>query len=156
MSNRVDVIYQDGEVVNFCWYGTNDKAQVILRQKAENSLLFRFCRSGGKSEEILKTEDFSHAQVLLSHRDRLLAASEENIFFEEDTRQYQILRITQFDIDTPDTRAVLHNSLWDIEPKWRGKVKGELSIAIYSQKMEYSLQLFFTVPVTVQGSEEVL
>ena len=84
MSNKVDVIYQNGEVVDFCWYGTNDKAQVVLYQNGENSLIFRFCRSGGKSEDILKAEDFSHAQVLLSHRDRLLAASEGNIFFEED------------------------------------------------------------------------
>ena len=156
MSNRVDVIYQDGEVVDFCWYGTSDKAQVVLHQKGENSLSFRFCRSGGKSEEILKAEDFSHAQVLLSHRDRLLAASEGNIFFEEDFQHYQILRIPRFDINTPDTRAVLYNSFWDIEPKWRGKVKGELSIAIYSQKMEYSLQLFFTVSVTVRSGGEAL
>ena len=151
MSNKVDVIYQNGEVVDFCWYGTNDRAQVVLHQNGENSLIFRFCRSGGKSEEILKAEDFSHAQVLLSHRDRLLAASEGNIFFEEDFQHYQILRIPRFDINTSDTRAVLNSSLWNIEPKRRGKVNGELSIAIYSQKMEYSLQLFFTVPVTVVG-----
>ena len=149
MSNQIDVIYQNGEVVDFCCTGTEEKAQVILRQYAANSMDFRFCCINGGSEKILKMEDFSHAQVLLSYRDRLLAATEENIFFEEDSQHYQHLKIACFDINTPETRSVLSSSRWDIEPCRRGRAAGELSIALYSQKMEYALQLFFTVPVTV-------
>lgn len=152
MSNRIDVIYQDGEVVDFRNMGAEEKAQVVLQQYAANGMDFRFCCINGGSEEILKMEDFSHAQVLLSYRDRLLAATEENIFFEEDTQHYQHLKITCFDINTPETQSVLRSSRWDIEPKRRGRIAGELSIAIYSHKMEYTLQLFFTVPVTVCGS----
>ena len=149
MSNQIDVIYQNGEVVDFCCMGTEETAQITLQQYAANSMEFRFCRINGVCEEILKMEDFSHAQVLLSYRDRLLAATEENIFFEEDTQHYQHLKITCFDINTPETQSVLRSSRWDIEPVRRGKIAGELSIAIYSHKMEYALQLFITVPITV-------
>ncbi len=152
MSNRIDVIYQNGEVVEFCRMGSAEKAEIVLLQNGSSGMEFRFCRMGGGREEILKIEDFSHAQILLSHRDRLLAATEENIFFAEDSEHYQYLKISFLDIDTSETRSVLRGSLWDIEPRRRGKIAGELSIAIYSQKMEYALQLFFTVPVTVCGS----
>ena len=152
MSNRIDVVYQDGEVVDFCCCGTGEKAQVILLAEELNTLDLRFCRRGGGREVILQAEDFSHAQVLLSHRDRMLAATEENIFFEEDIEHYQHLKIICFNINTTETRSVLRSSFWDIEPRRRGCVEGELSIALYSQKMEYALQLFFTVPITVCGA----
>lgn len=151
MAVKIDVIYQDGEVIAFRNPQHPAGKLLTLVRNLATAVEFRFCNPAGEPEEIIAPESYRNAQALLSWRDRLLASTEENITFYQDEAGFQVLRIDYINIDTVEMRNVLADSYLELEPKLRGKADCELSIAVYSSSSDRLMQLFFTLDVQVKN-----
>lgn len=156
MSLKIDVIYHDGEIVAYRNQSALSSAcssgKPTLIRALKTPIEFRFCNTANTPETIIAQENFSHAQILLSCRDRLLSCSEEGIVLFTDEDGFQTLRIEKLNIDTPDVRSLLADSYLDLETCRHGLAECELSIAIYSSSDERSVQLFFTMDVIIKNS----
>lgn len=151
MTVKIDVVYQDGEVIAFRnQLHPAGKVLTLVRALA-TAIELRFCNPAGEPEDVIDPEAYRSAQALLSCRDRLLASTEENITFYRDEAGFQVLRIDHIDIDTGEMRDVLADSYLDLEPRRRGQAECELSIAVYSSSSERLMQLFFTLDVLVKN-----
>ena len=118
-------------------------------------MVFRFCNVDGMPLTVIAPEDFGKAQVLLSCRDRVLAATEENIVLAEDDAGFQTLTVKNLNTDSAELRRVLADSYLEVEPARHGKVKCEFSVAIYSGSCEHAMQLFFTMETLVKDTPAV-
>ena len=152
MEIKLDVIYQDGEVVGCCKQGNkHSKSLPVLYRGAVNNLEMRFCNPVGEPEIVILPEFSAHGQVLLSCRDRLLLSREENITLSVDENGFQLLRIGNLDIDNQAVRNLLADSYLDLERKNHGCVTCEFSVAFYSDNINQLMQLFFTLDVLVKN-----
>lgn len=148
---KIDVVYCDGEVVEFRNQNPAAPKPLTLVRNLQTELEFRFCNLAGEPEEVVPPDDFRSAQLLLSCRDRLLAATEENITLERDDEGFLLLKVRKLDIDTTEMRNVLADSYLELEPRWRGVVFCELSLALYSTADDRQMQLFFTMDAAVKN-----
>ena len=87
MIAKIDVVYFNGEAVS-CQAehvpGRKNGAVLELTRNLLTDVVFRFCNIDGMPLAVIAPEDFGKAQVLLSCRDRVLTATEENIVLAED------------------------------------------------------------------------
>ena len=152
MEIRIDVIYQDGEVVGCCKQGNKHRRSLpILYRGAVNTLELRFCNPDGEPETVITPEVSAHVQALLSCRDRLLVSREEDITLSTDENGFQILRIGNLDVDNQAVRNLLADSYLDLERKNHGCIACEFSVAFYSDSVNHLMQLFFTLDVLVKN-----
>lgn len=151
MSVKIDVVYCDGEVVEFHNQNPAAKNLLTLVRNLQTALEFRFCTPDGESVDVVDPEDFRSAQLILSSRDRLLAATEENITLERDEDGFLILKAAAFNIDNEAVRELLADSYLDLEPRRRGTVLCELSAALYTTSDDRQMQLFFTMEAIVKN-----
>ena len=151
MAVKIDVVYCDGEAVEFRNQNPAGKKPLTIVRNLRTDLEFRFCNLAGEPEEVVKYEDFRSGQLLLSCRDRLLASTEENITLERDEDGFLVLKAASFDIDTAAMRDLLADSYLELEPRWQGMAFCELSAALYSTTDDRQMQLFFTMDVAVKN-----
>ena len=151
MTVKIDVIYSDGEAVEFRNQNPAAKNPLTLVRNLQTSLEFRFCNQSGEPEDVVNLEDFRSGQLLLSSRDRLLAASEENITLVRNEDGFLVLKVENLDIDSVELRNMLADSYLEVEPHWRGIIFCELSIALYSTSDDRQMQLFFTMDAAVKN-----
>ena len=158
MIAKIDVVYFNGEAVS-CQAEhvpfRKNGAVLELTRNLLTDVVFRFCNIDGMPLTVIAPEDFGKAQVLLSCRDRVLAATEENIILAEDEAGFQTLTIKNLNVDSAEIRQVLADSYLEVEPARHGKVKCEFSVAIYSGSCEHAMQLFFTMETLVKDTPEV-
>lgn len=151
METKIDVIYCDGEAVEFRNQNPAAKNPLTLTRNLRTTLSFRFCNLAGEPEDVVALEDFRSGQLLLSCRDRLLAATEENITLERDEDGFLVLKVENFDFDSNEMRNTLADSYLELEPRWRGVVFCDLSVALYSVSDDRHMQLFFTMDAAVKN-----
>ena len=153
MLSKIDVIYQNGEVISFNTPTARSGKRVLqLTRNLECDLEFRFCNELGEMEEVIAVESFGKAQALLTCRDRVLAVVEDKLSFYTDEMGFQTLRIEKLVLDSEDLRQVLADSYLELEPRRRGTAECEFSVAIFSNTSEQSMQLFFTIEGLVKDS----
>ena len=155
MIAKIDVVYFNGEAVS-CQAehvpGRKNGAVLELTRNLLTDVVFRFCNIDGMPLAVIAPEDFGKAQVLLSCRDRVLTATEENIVLAEDEAGFQTLTVRNLNADSAELRQVLADSYLEVESARHGNVKCEFSVAIYSGCCEHAMQLFFTVEALVKDT----
>lgn len=152
MLSKIDVIYQNGEVVDFYNPAHRAGEKVLdLVRNLQCDLEFRFCNADGAAETVLADENFGRAQALLTCRDRVLTVVEKNISFYRDEMGFQVLKIADLVLDSAELRQVLSDSYLELEPHRRGVVDCEFSAALSANAAEQqAMQLFFTLGCTVK------
>ena len=151
MAVKIDVVYCDGEAVDFRNQNPAAKKPLTIVRNLRTDLEFRFCNLAGEPEDVLNFGDFRSGQLLLSCRDHLLASTEENITLERDEDGFLVLKVAAFNVDTAAMRNLLADSYLELEPRWQGIAFCELSVALYSTSDDRQMQLFFTMDVAVKN-----
>lgn len=154
MAVEIDVIYLDGEAVAFrnrCSGHVGARPLVLTRNLAVDIVL-RFCTAQGEALEVIPLDEFGHAQALLSYRDRLLLALEENITLEVDEGGFQLLKISRMVPESAEIRSVLADSYLEAEEQYQGVVPCDFSCAVYADSSELGMQLFFTLDAVLKNA----
>ncbi|MBE6381132.1 MAG: hypothetical protein E7047_09415 [Lentisphaerae bacterium] len=153
MLTAIDVIYRDGEVIGFCNQTQYHKSGALctLVCGLPGSIQFRFCNPSGSSEKVIEPMGRQRIQLLLSCRDRLLLMQEKTLEIKRDDAGFQLLRIDDLNINTPEMQSCLQASNLEHDPEQRGKIDCEFSVAILVPDDNCRMQLFFTLPVTVKN-----
>ena len=153
MLSKIDVVYCDGEAVEFRNQNNhrNGKAVCTLVRALDCTLIFRFCNTAGEPEIVVEPESNHQIQLLLSFQDHVLCSDCGAAVLAVDESGFQYLKVESLDIDTTEMRSCLNDSYLENDPERRGSLLCDLSVAVFTDNEQHSMQLFFTLTVEVKN-----